>query len=187
MGASFFQNSTTAKSMQEAYSELVEEANDEYGHQEGYSGQINCSAGFRDVTSKWKESKLSPNDFITKVSDNMGKHDGAWGICMKEPVGNTNKVKSAVEHSVFKGTRKWNLVYIPRTYYPGWQGKMHDNKADAVKEAREYTEKTGTSTIVKIERVLDKTSGTNVVAKIDYKKSPKEAPGHYVFFGYASC
>jgi len=187
MGAQFFQNSTRAKSIQEAYNKLVEQANDEYGHQEGYSGQINSSAGFTDITSEWKRTKLSLQQFIdNEEAGDLSKHDGAQGICIQEPVGNTNKVKSVVEHSVFKGTRKWNLVYIPRTEYPGWQGKVHDNKADAVKEARAYSEKTGESTIVKISRVLDKTSGSNIVAKINYKKSPKEAPGEYVFFGYAS-
>lgn len=188
MGAQFFQNSTRAKSMQEAYNKLVENANDEYGHQEGYSGQINSSAGYRDVTSEWKKSKLSIQQFIdNKENSNLSKFEGAQGVCIQEPIGNANKVKSVVEHSVFKGTRKWNLVYVPRTEYPGWQGKVYDNKAGAVKEAREYSEKTGESTIVRISRVLDKTSGSNIVAKIKYKPSPKEAPGRYVFFGYASC
>lgn len=187
MGSQFFQNSTRAKSMQEAYDNLVEDANGEYGHQEGYSGQINSSAGYRDITSDWKKSKLTIDLYIDKVSEDLSKHDGAQGICVQEPVGNANKIKSVVEHSVFKGTRKWNLVYIPRTEYPGWQGKVYDNKAGAVKEAREYSEKTGESTIVKIARVLDKTSGSNIVAKINYKPSTKEAPGRYVFFGYASC
>lgn len=186
MGASWFQNSTKAKSMQDAYSHLVKCADEEYGHQEGYSGQINCSAGFTDVTSKWKESKLQIQKFIDKVSNDMGKHHGAWGVCLTEPVKNSNKIKSVVDHSVFKGTRKWELVYIAESYFNYWNSKPFLNKADAVKEARAYTEKTGDATVVKIERRLSKDSGSTTVAKITYKSSTKEAPGHYVFFGYAS-
>jgi chaperonin GroEL (HSP60 family) len=65
--------------------------------------------------------------------------------------------------------------------------KSYDNKGDAVKAARVHTEKTGESTYIKIERVLDKSSGSDVVAEIKYKASTKEAEGNYVFFGYASC
>lgn len=185
MGAQFFQNSTRAKSMQEAYDNLVEDANGEYGHQEGYSGQINSSAGYRDITSDWKKSKLTIDLYIDKVSKDLSKHNGAQGICVQEPVGNANKVKSVVEHSVFKGTRKWELVYIPQTRSESWFGKTHNNKADAVKEAREYTERTGNSTIVALERILSKDSGNRIVANINYKSNSKESPGSYVFFGLA--
>ena len=65
--------------------------------------------------------------------------------------------------------------------------KSYDNKGDAVTAARAHTEKTGESTYIKIERQLDKSSGSDVVAEIKYKASTKEAEGNYVFFGYASC
>ena len=187
MGASNYINNARSKSMSEAYNDCVENANHEYGHQEGYSGQINCSYGYVDKTTMWKASKLSLNDFINKYEDGNGKGDRAWGICIKEPVGNNNKVKSVVEHSVFKGTRKWELVYIPQTKSESWFGRTHNNKADAVKEAREYTEKTGNFTVVVLDRILSKDSGSRIVANINYKSNSKEAPGSYVFFGLAPC
>jgi hypothetical protein len=187
MGASNYTNYARAKSMREAYRNLVEEANDEYGHQQGYSGEINCSQGFVDKTAAWKASKLKLEDYINKNCDGGGKGDEAWGICYKAPVANTNKVKSVVEHSVFKGTRKWELLYIPSTPSESWVGKSFDNKAEAVAAARKHTEETGESTVVHIERRLSRDSGSSRVASIKYKSSPKEDRGSYVFFGLAPC
>ena len=185
MGASNYQNSARGKNMREAYETCVENADQEYGHQEGYSGQINCSHGFIDKTNAWKASKLKLQDYIDKNKDGDGKGGAAWGICYKEPVGNSNKVKSTVSHDVFKGTRKWELLYIPQTLSEQWYGKPFDNKADAVKAAREYTEKHGRTTIVTIERRLAIGSGSSTVARIEYKSNSKEAPGSYAFFGLA--
>ena len=187
MGASNYTNYARAKNMNEAYKQCVENADDEYGHQEGYSGEINCSNGFADKTNAWKASKLKLEDYINRNCDADGKRGNAWGICYKEPVGNTNKVKSVVEHAVFKGTRKWELLYVPSTTTESWIGKESDNKADAVKRARQYTEETGVPTIVRIERRLSKDSGSSSVARISYKSSPKEDRGSYVFFGLAPC
>lgn len=187
MGASNYLNSARGNTMREAYIKCVEAADDMHGHQEGYSGEINASNGFLDKTTAWKASKLSADSFIDKNSDGNGKGEAAWGICTKEPVKNSNKVKSVVEHSVFKGTRKWELVYIPQTRSESWFGRTHNNKADAVKEAREYTEKTGNFTVVVLDRILSKDSGSRIVANINYKSNSKEAPGVYVFFGLAPC
>lgn len=185
MGANNYVDQVRAKSMSDAYKYCVDNAAAEFGHQEGYSGHINCSNGYVDKTAMWKASKLSLNSFINKYSDGDGKGDRAWGVCTKEPIKNTNKVKSVVEHSVFKGTRKWELVYIPQTRSESWFGKTHNNKADAVKEAREYTERTGNSTVVALERILSKDSGNRIVANINYKSNSKEQLGQYVFFGLA--
>ena len=185
MGASNYRDRARAKSMKDAYEICVEEADEEYGHQQGYSGEINCSCGFVDKTAMWKASKLSPSAFADKYADGDGKGDRAWGICIKEPVGNSNKIKSTVSHDVFKGTRKWELLYIPQTLSEEWYGKPCDNKADAVKAAREYTEKHGRTTIVTIERRLAIGSGSSTVARIEYKSNSKESLGEYMFFGLA--
>lgn len=185
MGANFFQETIKGKSMADAYKKACDEADEEYGHRQGYSGQINSSSGFVDITSKYKSSKLTINQYVDKVSYNLNKYNGAQGICIKEPITNNNKIKSVVDHKVFKGTRKWNLVYTVHVKHKH-SLKSYDNKADAVKAARLHTEKTGHSTYVKIERVLDKSSGSNIVAEIKYKPSTKESDGTYVFFGYAA-
>ena len=186
MGAQFFHETVRGKSMADAYKKVCQEAEDEYGHQQGYSGQINSSAGFRDITSEYKSSKLTIGQYIDNVTADLYKPDGAQGICVQEPVVNNNKIKSVVDHKVFKGTRKWNLVYTAHVKYKH-PLKSYYNKGDAVKAARAYTEKSGESTYIKIERVLDKSSGSDIVAEIKYNASTKEDEGNYVFFGYASC
>jgi hypothetical protein len=186
MGASNYFSLGYGKTMKEAYNNCVAEANEYHGHQEGYSGEINCSNGFVDKTKDWKASKLSQQQYNEKYADGYGKGEAAFGLCIEEPVSNNNKIKSTVAHNVFKGTRKWELVYIPQTRSESWFGKTHNNKVDAVKEAREYTERTGNRTIVVIEKILSKASGNRIVADIEYKSNSKEKRGKYVFFGLAN-
>jgi hypothetical protein len=57
-------------------------------------------------------------------------------------------------------------------------------KGDAVKKAREITEKHQTSTYINMEKILEK--GGRTVAKITYKKSTTERAGRWVFFGWAA-
>ena len=107
MGANWFRTYSMGKDIKEAYNNAVNDANEYHGHQEGYSGEINSSAGFRDVTKDYKSSKLSLEDYMSRECDKMTKHDGAHGICVQEPVLNKNKIKSTVEHIVTPGTKKW--------------------------------------------------------------------------------
>jgi len=59
-------------------------------------------------------------------------------------------------------------------------------KGEAVKLARQYSEKHQCTTMVNMERVLEKKDHA-LVAKITYKKSINEKEGKWVFFGWASC
>lgn len=182
MGSQAFTTYSRGKNVNDAYDRAVEYANDEYGHQQGYSGEINSSAGFRDVTKEFKASKKDLNKFINEQMDRLSKHNGAQAICIDEPKLNTNKIKTQVEHVVTPGTKKWMLYYIV-------EADIHIGsfltKGDALTKARAYTEKTGISSRVKIEKRLYKME--NTVAKISYKKSPTEKEGRWVFFGWASC
>lgn len=184
MGASFFQQGIRANNPREGYSDLVEQAEDEYGN-DPYSGTIATTHGFNDYTTEFKNSKLSADRFINKKSDDLSKRDCAC-ICIEEPKANTNKIKSVVEHDVFNGTRKWELIYRPMSVNGNWKGAGYDKKGDAVKAAREYTEKTGIETIVVILKRLSKTSGSDIVAKIKYKPSTTEKKGKYIFFGWGA-
>jgi hypothetical protein len=193
MGANLYLDFCRANTMAEAYNECVEEANEMHGHKEGYSGHINMSSGFVDKTAHYETwcknvpaSKRTPDHFASEMDqqDKFYKNESAWGICLEKPVGNNNKIKSTVEHFVFKGTRKWELVYIPLTH--SWVGKASLNKADAVKEARDYAEKHKCVVHVAIERRLSKDSGNPRVATIKYKSSTNEKPGRYFFCGLAS-
>lgn len=182
MGSQAFTTYSRGKNVDDAYNRAVEAAEEEYGHQEGYSGEINSSGGFRDITNEFKSSKKSLDAFINDQMEHLTKFNGARAVCIDEPKTNTNKIKTQVEHIVTPGTKKWMLYYIV-------EADIHIGsfltKGDAVTKARNYTEKTGISSRVKIEKRLYKME--NTVAKISYKKSPTEKEGRWVFFGWASC
>ena len=183
MGSQSFTTYSRGKDAKDAYNRAVEDAEDEYGHQEGYSGAINSSAGFRDITSEFKNSKKSMNQFIDEQMDKLSKHDGARAICIEEPIGNTNVIKSQVEHIVTPGTKKWVLKFVVKTH--NGVISSYNTKGDAVKAARAYTEKNQQSTTIHMQKTLEK--GTTEVAKITYKKATKERDGRWIFFGWASC
>ena len=182
MGSSWFTTQSRGKSVQSAYNTAVERANDEYGHQEGYSGEINSSAGYRDVTKEWKASKKTLNQFMDEQKNKLSKHQGAQAICLEEPKANENKTKSHVEHVVTPGTKKWVLKYVVK----GYDGEIssHDTKGAAVAAARAYTEKYLCSTVIQMEKRIEKSNA--IVAKITYKRSSTEKDGLWLFFGWAS-
>jgi hypothetical protein len=182
MGACTFTNTGYGKTMRDAYSNLCEDAQEEYGHQDGYNGTISTTHGFRDVTSEFKRSKKTLRDFISERLDKLGKRE-CEAICIEEPKGNTNKVKSQVKHNVEKGTKKWVLKYIVKDYYGTTIGSK-DTKGDAVNLARAHTEKTQLKTTIEMAKVLEK--GSTRVAEIEYKKGKTEQNGKYVFFGWAA-
>ena len=183
MGSQSFTVQSRGKNVTDAYNRAVEDANDEYGHQEGYSGAINSSAGFRDVTNEWKNSKKNMDKFINEQMDKLTKHQGAQAICLEEPKTNGNKIKTQVEHIVTPGTKKWVLTYI--IYHGESRIASAVTKGDAVKRARAYSEKNQCTTTIKMERRLEKDSHA-LVAKITYKKSSDEKEGRWMFFGWAS-
>ena len=183
MGSQSFNTYARGKNAQQAYNDAVERAEDEYGHQEGYSGQINSSAGYRDVTKEYKASGKSVREFMNQQMDRLSKHQGAQAICIQEPKGNDNKIKTQVEHVVTPGTKKWVLTYI--VYCGDSRIASAVTKGDAVKRARDYSEKHQCSTIIKMERRLEKDAHA-LVAKVTYKKSSTERDGEWIFFGWAS-
>jgi hypothetical protein len=182
MGASWFQQVGYGKTLNDAYNSACEEAEVEYGHQEGYNGTISTTTGVNDVTEKYKKSKFdSVDQYIRSQVEVLGKRD-CCAICLQEPVGNKNKTKSQVEHIVTPGTKKWVLKYTVRHgdhFIGSW-----NTKGDAVKDARRYTENNQVATTIEMEKVLDK--GSNRVAIIKYKKAPTEKPGKWMFFGWAA-
>lgn len=184
MGSQVFKNYSRGRDVREAYNNAVQDAEEQYGHQEGYSGEINSSAGFRDVTKKWKASKLSIEAYMEKELDRLTKHQGAQAICIEEPRGNTNKVKTQVEHVVTPGTKKWVLKYVALSDYAGTLGSFR-TKAEAVSCARKYTEKSGSPSYVKFRKELEK--GSDLAAKITYKRASDERMGKWFFFGWAAC
>lgn len=184
MGSASFVNYKRGKTIGQAYTQAVKDANDEYGHQQGYSGAINCSTGYTDVTRKFKASGKTLDTFIQEGLNNLSKHDNCWAVCVDEPITNNNKVKSQVKHIVQPGTKKWILKYAVTTGWHQEQIGSYASKGEAVKKARAYTEKNQTSTEVHMMKVLEK--GKTLTAEIVYKKAPNEKEGRWVFFGWAA-
>ena len=185
MGACQFKVRSTGKTVEEAYRRACEIAEDEYGHQDGYNGTISTTHSFRDETEAYNKSKFDDTSaYIYSRFDShaMNKRDCS-AICVRQPIGNKNKTKSQVEHVVTPGTKKWVLKYV--VYDNDLQMVTScDTKGEAVKKAREYTERHQSSTHICMEKVLEK--GSKKVAKITYKKAPTERDGEWIFFGYAA-
>lgn len=185
MGSNRFQVRERGKTMQEAFDTAQAKAEDEYGHQQGYSGQINMACGCVDITDKYVKSDKEDGEFIEDAFDNSSKHSPAMAICRVEPKGNNNVIKSQVKHHVFKGTRKWELRY--EVYVDEFDARKIGSekmKASAVEKARKYTEKHQTSTYVQLARVL--VGSDKDVATITYKKAKGECEGEWLFIGHAS-
>jgi hypothetical protein len=182
MGGNRFYTRERGKSLNDAYRKAVEKAEDEHGHQQGYSGEINSTCGTVDLTKNWKDSKLDLNKFIDTKENNMSKGT-CYTICTKEPVVNNNKIKSTVDHFVEKGTKKWILKYVVTDYDRTLKSFL--TKAEAVRFARAHTEKTFKNTQVNMVKELEK--GSTLTATIKYKPGTKETEGEYVFFGIAPC
>jgi len=180
MGACQFENSGRGKSAKEVFTKLQDAAEREYGD-DCYNGTISTVPGFRDLTSEWKSSKKDLSRFIRERLNDANKYD-CFAICTHQPVVNSNKIKSQVEHIVTPGTKKWVLKYVVYDYDN--QLGSYDTKGDAVKAARAHTEKTFKRTTISMEKKLEK--GSSQVATITYKKSSEEKDGQWIFFGYAA-
>ncbi len=182
MGACSFVNRGSGNTMKEAYSNLCEDAIEEFGYQQGYNGTIFTTNGFTDMTKEFLRSNKPLNTFIEDRLDVIRKRE-CEGICIEVPKGNKNKVKTQVKNIVTPGTKKWILKYV----VIGCDGKEYGSKltkGDAVKLAREITEKNRTKTYIEMVKVLDKVSPR--VAEIEYKRSKEERLGRYIFFGWAA-
>lgn len=183
MGAEAFITRQRGMNASEAYTHAVEEAEAEFGR-DAYNGTISTTSGFKDVTADFRKSGKLRRKFIDDMLENVGRRE-CYAIEEEAPIKNSNKIKSIVEHTVVKGASKWELRY---NVYTGWEDKQlksFKTKTDAVKYAREYTEKSQNTTFVRMEKVL--TNQDANVACIKYKKSTQEKEGTYILFGLAAC
>jgi Fe2+ transport system protein B len=182
MGARNFQFKQRGYSLQEAYHNAVDEAIDEYGN-DIYNGSISTTRGVRDVTKEFKASGKSVQQYIDDVMDNISKWDATRAICIEEPKDDVRKIKSKVEHIVTPGTKKWVLKYVVIDLRDNEKViKSCFTKGEAVEKAREHTEITTHTTVIEMQKVLQKAN--NIVAKVTYKGNRKQ--GLWVLFGVAA-
>jgi len=185
MGGQQFTITERGASMQEAYNTAVEEAEREHGT-DPYNGTISTTTGVQDKTRDFKKKKGDAWDYRDDNIDDANKHEPVWGVCISEPVGNPNKIQTQVEVVRKKGAQKWELKYqvSTRGYHNRELVYTGDSQGDAIAKARAYSQKHMCDTFVEMVRVLS--SGSNRVANISYKPSPKQKLGEYLFFGTAS-
>lgn len=183
MGAKWFYTSARGRDIREAYNTAVEDATEEYGYQDGYSGEINSVNSYKDVTRDFKASGKSLDSYLDMLEEELGKYDGARAICIEEPKLNSNKIKTQVEHVVTPGTKKWMLRYVVYDSR-GERITGAPTKGEAVKLARQHSERTQSTSMIRMEKHLEK-SDTALVAKVKYKPAASEKYGKWIFFGWA--
>lgn len=174
MGACNIRVRARGMNINEAFKNAQEEAQAEYGHQEGYSGAINCCSLVKTI---------SKGDYTEEeILENTQKRD-VWGYESINPIGNDMKTKSVVENFPQKGTRKWETVYN----VVDWNGSIiisERSQTEAIKKARTYVEK-NQDRIVEVVIAKKLIEGKVICAQIRYKKSSKERIGEYIFIGWA--
>lgn len=180
MGAESVYIKMYGNNMNEAFNAAVDEAKEYHGHNEGYSGAINCCSLVKDVTDKLKT--MSRKELDEWIMDTVNKRE-VYGYCIKPPVANKNKVKSKIQSFPQKGTRKWKTVYEAHDIF-GTVMLSADSQTDCIKKAREYVEKNKTRRVtISITKKL--VQGTGLCATVEYKPSGNESKGEYVFVGLA--
>jgi len=182
MGAVTFTEKVRGMSMSDAYSKAVRDAEEEHGHEQGYSGAINSTDRVQDVTKDYLSANIPLPKYINMLLNSASKRD-CFGICIEKPKPNTNKIKTQVEHIIVKGTTKWVLNYVVEEAWTRDHISSHSTKGAAVTAARAYTEKNNKATNITMEKVIEK--GSPLVAKITYKHSSNEKQGLFVLFGLA--
>lgn len=183
MGAELIYRTARGKNIQDAFKRACEEDEDYFGHQEGYSGGIHTCSLIKDVTSMTKTKSF--RDIEEHIADNASKRE-AWGFCMETPVENKNKVKSQVDVTPQKGTRKWETVYKAVTSWDQREVARDKSQTNCIKKARAYVE-ANPDVNLKIIIAKELIEGNSQCATITYKKSTTEKLGLYKFIAWAAC
>jgi hypothetical protein len=171
--------------MQDALRIAQRNAQEEHGHEQGYSGYIN-NCGFNgDRTRDYEACKTQKQKdaFIEKLIENCD--NDVYGICLKAPKPNTLKVKSKVILTPQKGARKWETRYVGYTLRDDREICSEKTQGACIKKARAHTEKTQERVHLTITKVM--TKGNSSIGHTEYKSSNKETLGLYLFVGLARC
>lgn len=179
MGAISVSIEGRGQTMQEAFISLQKQAEEEYGY-DHYNGKINNCELTGDWTHKYNKRNL---DKLYDEAINKLHKPCVIGICTKEPKKNKNKVKSVVNRTPQKGTRKWVTKYVG-TDWDGMPVCEANTLTECIKKARAHTEKTQQRVYIDIEKRLE--TGNKRCATVEYKKSKSEELGTYIFFGWAA-
>jgi len=172
MGAIHKEDTIIGRTLGEAFKALQDSDREELGN-DYYNGSWHNAQGIVEV-SRHKFENEEPS-----------KHEPAWALCIKKPIGNNMKTKTTVTNYPAKGTRKWVTKYMVDD--PRWAGTIIEElkQADAIKKARALVEKNPTWKLkVYIAKVLEQHQP--LVAEINYKKSSTERDGTWEIQGCLS-
>jgi hypothetical protein len=183
MGAELIYRTARGKNIQDAFKRACQDDEDYYGHQEGYSGGLHTCDLTKDVTSMAKTK--SSDEIGDYIADNARKRE-AWGYCVEEPVANKNKVKSQVDVTPQKGTRKWETVYKAVTSWDQREVARDKSQTNCIKKARAYVEQ---HPDISLKVIISKelVEGNSQCASVTYKKATNEKLGLYKFVAWAAC
>lgn len=182
MGQALIYRSEKGKNIEDAFKRACEKDEKYYGHQEGYSGGIHTCNLQKDVTSMLKtKSRSELKDYIANTTSKRE----IWGYCIEQPVLNKNKVKSQVDVTPQKGTRKWETIYKAVTSWEGNEITRDKSQTACIKKARAYVE-ANPDVSLKVIIAKELTEGNTKCATVTYKKSTTEKLGLYKFVGWAA-
>jgi len=183
MGAELITTSVRSKNIKDAWANVYEQASEYSGHQDGYSGDFNTCQFTKDMTSFLKSMTTKQLDLY--IAEHCPKRE-AWGYCIADPVQNKNKVKSQVDVTPQKGTRKWETVYKAITSWDQIEVARDRSQTECIKKARAYIESNPNASL-KVIIAKELVDGNVQCATITYKKSQTEKAGLYKFIGVAAC
>ena len=115
MGSCTFDTYSVGKSPDDAFENAQRHAEEYYGHQEGYSGQINSKTGFVEVPYHMYKGKKNHEKVAWElVDDDWAGTDSKWGPagCMEIKGQKANRIKKAKGVSGKKGYKAY--------YFFGW-------------------------------------------------------------------
>lgn len=205
MGATNFSHQVDARTAEEAFGKLIDEANQEYGTA-SYNGSINtCSIGgcklrldkVNDTNIKKANKYIEDKDFGEKWTADY------VDVGVKEFLV-TTIVKKPVDKPTISNIPKWKMQYC--IYTSHWDGASYfgehfDTKTEADKRAVTLSLKNNVEYTVRKEYVNVNAKSNSMVTKIEremktYKSKPTLKPlsnrkveeiHTYIFFGWASC
>lgn len=195
MGATSFITKGIGKTAKEAFQELVQMAEHEYGHSRD-TGTIAEKDSYRMVTVPTGES---PEDHIYNLLEDEDSFvSDKWGpagciLVGTEVVVSKEKVlqqatQTKVQNIVQKGTRKWITYYV--LYQSGEEVAKKEKKSEALQRGKDIALKTNVEVTIRIEKRLEGESSdvaivTAIEPKPKYEKVKNEIH-EYLFFGFAN-
>lgn len=183
MGAELITTSVRSRNIKDAWNNVYEQASEYSGNQDGYSGDFNTCQFTKDVTSFLKS--MTTKQLDEYIEEHCPKRE-AWGYCIVDPVQNKNKVKSQVDVTPQKGTRKWETIYKAVTSWDQIEVARDKSQTECIKKARAYVE-SNPNTSLRVVIAKELINGNVQCATITYKKSQTEKAGLYKFIGLAAC